>query len=123
MKEVKIYENWKEFLEDREWWDWKSEESPDLYFKEISIDDLLARTDIFYERLSEKETDYIHIFSKGSFAECLVRDVGLHSFFLIFYDNGKCSGKAYFSKEEAEEELKQIATEWFYRYSIEIMGT
>lgn len=105
LKEVKIYNDWKEFLSECDLGHWECYED-DLHIEEITIEEFLNQPDLEYVSFEIDGKPIILIFNEGSYKECFVEDDGMSTFYVI-YNKGVCTGKVYFSKKEAEEAMKE----------------
>jgi len=109
VKKVRIYSNWVEFLSNHDF----SLHFGDFfetsnYIDRFTVQMLLDLPDFEYETLqNDLKTGYTHIFDCKASNECFVRNVYSEKPFYVVYLNGKCTGKAYFSEEEAKKILNE----------------
>ena len=102
MREIKVYNDWKEFLDDCDLSQWESDRD-DKYVGCINISQFLAQPDIDYEEIEFQGESYIHIFKYGNYVECLIHNISSVLEFFLIYENGRCTGQVYFTEKEALE--------------------
>lgn len=126
MKELVVYDSWKECFDYCNF-SWGSRVNIGFAYKKDRVEEIWIREFLSQPYISYKqEGNYIHVFDNIYHNEFFVKDNdlksiedGSKSIFIIYYDR-RCTGIAYNSRKEAENELKNLNAEKMRRMTIKI---
>lgn len=106
MRDLKVYDSWKEYLCYCDLGNLESEDKS-LHIEEVFIREFIDQPHIFATEFEIDGQKFVYIQNGSKYNDGIIKDDGLKSFFVI-YNEGYCIGSAYTSFQKAEKHLKNL---------------